>query len=138
MWAVNFAIYYGIKCGYDEYLKSLRPVPSPYLVNGKLSKLAKQGESLFAKTGCVDCHHGDYTTNGLKYNAGTGVEEYDGVAFDTPSLKEVWRTAPYLYNGSAKTIKEVLVDFNKKDQHGATSKLSEKELEALEQYILSL
>ena len=122
----------------DEYMKSMRPVPSPYLVNGKLSKLAKQGKALYTKAGCDLCHHGEYLTDGVKYNVGTGVEEYDGVAFDTPTLKEVWRTAPYLYNGSAKTIKEVLTEFNKKDQHGITSKLSEKELEALEQYILSL
>ena len=122
----------------DEYLKSLRPVPSPYLVNGKLNKQAKQGEALFVKTGCAVCHHGDYYTDGSKYDVGTGTDEYTGISFDTPSLKEVWRTAPYLYNGSAKTIKEVILDFNKNDNHGATSRLTEKEIEALEQYILSL
>ena len=122
----------------DEYLKSLRPILSPYLVNGKLSKLAKQGEMLFIKAECHLCHNGAYLTDGQKYDVGTGIEEYDGVAFDTPTLKEVWRTAPYLYNGSATTIKDVLTKFNKNDRHGVTSNMSEKEIEALEQYILSL
>ena len=122
----------------DEYLKSLRPLLSPYLENGKLSKLAKQGEALFKKAECHSCHSGAYLTDGRKYDVGTGVEEYDGFAFDTPTLKEVWRTAPYLYNGSAPTIKDVLTKFNQNDRHGVTSKLTEKEIEVLEQYILSL
>ena len=122
----------------DEYLKSLRPVPSPYLVNGKLSKKAKQGESLFKQAGCNTCHSGVYWTDGKKYDVGTGIEEYTGVPFDTPTLKEVWRTAPYLYNGSAVTMKEVLTKFNKNDKHGVTSKMTKEEIEALEEYILSL
>ena len=122
----------------DEYLKSLRPLPNPYLVKGKLSALAKQGEKLFIKAECHSCHSSSYLTDGQKYDVGTGIDEYAGFAFDTPTLKEVWRTAPYLYNGSAPTIKEVLTKFNKNDRHGVTSKMTEKEIEALEQYILSL
>jgi YVTN family beta-propeller protein len=122
----------------DEYLKSLRPVPSPYLINGKLSPKAKQGETLFKQAGCHSCHNGAYLTDGKKYDVGTGIDEYTDVPFDTPTLKEVWRTAPYLYNGSAVTMKEVLTKFNKNDKHGITSKMTEKEIEALEQYILSL
>ena len=122
----------------DEYLKSLRPMLSPYLINGKLSKVAKQGEALYEQAGCRTCHGGDYLTDGKKYNVGTGIEEYTNVAFDTPTLREAWRTAPYLYNGSAATIKDVLTKFNKDDRHGATSKMSEQEIEALELYILSL
>ncbi|MDR1154217.1 MAG: c-type cytochrome [Bacteroidales bacterium] len=122
----------------DAYLKSLRPVPSPYLVNGKLSRLAKQGETLFVQAGCNSCHNGEYLTDGKMYNAGTGVEEYTDAPFDTPALKEMWRTAPYLYNGSAVTIRDVITKFNKNDRHGETSKMSEKEIEALERYILSL
>ena len=31
----------------DAYLKSLQPVPSPYLVNGELSEKAKAGKEVF-------------------------------------------------------------------------------------------
>ena len=36
----------------DKYLKSLKPVPSPLLVNGKLSPAAQRGEKLFKTAGC--------------------------------------------------------------------------------------
>jgi len=122
----------------DEYLKSLRPVPSPYLVNGKLSKKAKQGKALFKKADCTRCHSGKYFTDGKKYDVGTGIGEDVGTLFDTPTLREVWRTAPYLYNGSALTMKEVLKEFNKEDKHGITSNMTEQEIEALAEYVLSL
>jgi DNA-binding beta-propeller fold protein YncE len=122
----------------DKYLRSLAGLPSPYLENGKLSKKAQSGKKIFEQAGCSGCHNGAYLTDGQKYNVGTGIDEYTDVPFDTPTLKEIWRTTPYLYNGSAKTIHEVITTFNANDKHGATSKLTEKELEALEQYILSL
>ena len=122
----------------DQYLRSLTPLPSPYLKNGKLSKTAQKGKQIFERVGCADCHNGQYLTDGKKYDVGTGIDEYTNVPFDTPTLKEIWRTAPYLYNGSAKTIKEVLTIFNKEDKHGITSNLTEEEIIALEEYILSL
>ena len=122
----------------DEYLKSLRAMPSPYLINGKLNKKAKLGEALYIKAKCNTCHNGEYLTDGKKYDAGTGIEEYTGFPFDTPTLREIWRTAPYLYNGSAVTIKDVLTKFNKDDKHGITSKMTEQEIDALAEYILSL
>lgn len=122
----------------DQYLRSLEPLVSPYRVNGELSKKAQQGERIFEKAGCIHCHNGAYYTDKAMYDVGTGIDECEGMKFDTPTLNEVWRTAPYLYNGSAKTIREVLTRFNEGDRHGTTSDLSEKEIEALEEYILSL
>jgi YVTN family beta-propeller protein len=121
----------------DEYLKSLKPIASPYLVGGKLSKAAKNGEKLFKKTGCGRCHTGQLYTNMGKYDVGTGTDEEDYTEFDTPTLVEVWRTAPYLHDGRAATIKEVLTKFNKDDQHGETSNLGEKEIADLAEYILT-
>ena len=122
----------------DQYLRSLKPLQSPYLKNGKLSKTAQKGKQIFEHAGCADCHNGRYLTDGKMYDAGTGINEYLNVPFDTPSLIEIWRTAPYLYNGSAKTMKDVLTTFNKDDKHGKTTNLTEKEIEALVEYILSL
>jgi len=121
----------------DEYLKSLRPIVSPYLVGGKLSKAAKNGQKLFKKAECTRCHVGPLYTNMGKYDVGTGTDEEDYMEFDTPTLVEVWRTAPYLHDGRAVTIKEVLTKFNKDDQHGKTSKLSEEEIADLAEYILT-
>ena len=57
--------------------------------------------------------------------------------FDTPSLVEVWRTAPYLYDGRAVTMQQVLTEFNKNDMHGMTSKLSGEQIDDLAEFVLS-
>ena len=122
----------------DVYLKSLKPVPSPNLINGKLTKKAKKGRIVFEKSGCNNCHSGVYFTDGKKYDAGTGIYPHENEKFDVPGLLEIWRTAPYLYDGRAKTMKEVFMKFNSEDKHGLTRSLSGNELENLVEYVLSL
>jgi len=124
----------------DEYLKSMKPIPSPFLVKGKLSESAKRGKVVFeGKAGCTACHSGKLFTDGEKYDVGTGRDSEAKKEFDTPTLIEVWRTAPYLYDGRAVTIVELLKPkYNPKDQHGSTTKLTEKEKTDLAEYILSL
>ncbi len=121
----------------DKYLKSLRPVPSPYLVNGKLSASAKRGRKIFNKARCDSCHKGRLHTDLQQYNVGTGKGLDKDRKFDTPTLVEVWRTAPYLYDGRAVTIEEVLTKYNPDDKHGLTSKLSDKEITDLANFVLS-
>ena len=72
------------------------------------------------------------------HDVGTGSGNEAGTRFDTPGLREIWRTGPYLYDGRAATMREVLTTFNKDDKHGITSGLSEEELSDLEEYIKSL
>ena len=123
----------------DAYLKSLKPVPSPYLVNGKLSRRAMRGKRIFeGKAGCWACHKGKYFTDMEKHDVGTGTEISKGKEFDTPTLREIWRTGPYLYDGRAATMKAVFREYNKSDKHGKTSKLTEEECSDLVEYVLSL
>ena len=123
----------------DEYLMSLKPLPSPYLEKGSLSSAARNGEKLFEKAGCVDCHPASSLyTNLTRYNVGTGKNREVDTEFDTPTLVETWRTAPYLHDGRAVTIKDVLGKFNVDDQHGETSKLSAREISDIAEFILSL
>ena len=121
----------------DKYLKSLRPVPSPYLVNGKLSASAKRGRRIFSKARCASCHKGRLHTDLRQYNVGIGKSLDKDREFDTPTLVEAWRTAPYLYDGRAVTIEEVLTKYNPDDKHGLTSKLSDKEITDLGNFVLS-
>jgi YVTN family beta-propeller protein len=58
--------------------------------------------------------------------------------FDTPTLRGVWATAPYLHDGSAATIEEVLVKRNPQNRHGNVKGLTEQERKALVEYVLSL
>lgn len=118
----------------DAYLKSVEHVPSPYLVNGQLSTDALQGKTIF-QSRCAGCHSGQYYTDMSSHNVGTG--RGTGESLDTPVLSEVWRTAPYLQDGSAATMLEVLTD-NPGDQHGTTSDLTTEEKNDLAEYVLSL
>jgi YVTN family beta-propeller protein len=121
----------------DKYLKSLKPVPSPYLVDGKLNKSARRGRRIFKKADCASCHKRPLYTDLEKYDVGTGKDREKGMKFDTPTLVEVWRTAPYLYDGRATTIKDVLTTHNSNDKHGKTSNLTEKQINDLAEFVLS-
>lgn len=90
----------------NEYLKSLKPVESPYRnSDGTLTESAMRGKSLFeGKAGCISCHSGEIKgQDKLIYN---NFSDERGTLI--PPLREVWRTAPYFYNGSVLTIDEVL------------------------------
>lgn len=121
----------------DAYLRALKPVPSPYLDGSGLSKAAKRGRKVFEKAACVQCHPEPLFSDLKKYNVGLGLGRHQDTAFDTPTLVENWRTAPYLYDGRAATMKEVVTTLNKDDSHGRTSGLSSKEIDDLVEYILS-
>jgi cytochrome c peroxidase len=121
----------------DEYLKSLTPIPSPYLVDGQLSARAARGKSIFDQAGCATCHSGPLYTDMKMYDVGTGSGLDKDREFDTPTLIEVWRTAPYLHDGRAATMKEVLTIYNRQDKHGVTSNLTDSEIEDLAEFVLS-
>lgn len=125
----------------DAYLKSLKPIPSPHLVNGKLSKAALRGKKLFEDevVGCTECHKGKYFTDQKSHDVGTR-SEYDKEKdiFDTPALTEVWRSGPYLHDGSAVTIRDVLTTRNQKGEHGTVRKLTQEQINDLAEYVLSL
>ncbi|MCF0234027.1 MAG: hypothetical protein HUK22_03505, partial [Thermoguttaceae bacterium] len=104
-------------CAVDEYLSSLKPTPSPYLVNGELSESAKRGKLLFEsdRTGCSICHPAPLYTDLRLHKVGSqGIDDYH-TAFDTPTLIEVWRTAPYMNTGEYLTIPDLLFE----GKHGA-------------------
>ncbi len=125
----------------DAYLESLHPVPSPRLVGGRLSAAAARGQALFqrAQVGCINCHPPPLFTDLAAHTVGTA-GDYDHASdqFDTPTLVELWRTAPYLHNGSAATVHDVLRARNPNDEHGHTAHLSPQEIDDLVEYLLSL
>jgi cytochrome c peroxidase len=122
----------------DEYLKALEAMPSPHLVDGKLSESAEKGKKVFSVAGCADCHDGPYYTDLQKYDVGTGRGREKETEFDTPTLVETWRTAPYLHDGRAATLKDMLTKFNPEDRHGETTKLSAEQLKDLVEFVMSL
>lgn len=125
----------------DEYLKSLQPVPSPYLIDGKLSESAKRGEKLFhsSRTGCAECHSPPLFTDLQLHDVGTMSHKDSRRKFDTPTLIEVWRTAPYMHDGRYKTIDETIFEGKKHvNTDGKLDRLTPQEKKDLVQYVLSL
>jgi DNA-binding beta-propeller fold protein YncE len=132
------------------YTNSFSFTLSPHAEQG-LSTLAEQGRALFFSetTGCADCHVGPFFTDStprplveiVRHDVGTGEDdptETIGPSYDTPTLLGVYRTAPYLHDGRAATLKEVVSTYNRHDKHGVTSHLSETQLEALVAFLRSL
>jgi len=124
----------------DEYLKSLTPMPSPYLVDGSLSDAAERGKQLFfsGRVGCARCHPEPLYTD-MKLHDVDSRNRYDRRSdFDTPTLIEAWRTAPYMHDGSYTTIQELIG----KGQHGKSTGdvagLTEQEVNDLAEFVLSL
>ncbi len=116
------------------WVKSLEPVPSPLLVKGKLSEKARRGKVVFEKTGCGTCHLAPLFTDKKTHDVGTRAKHDRRDTFDTPTLIETWRTAPYLHDGRYTTLKEIF----SKGRHGDSDKLTDEEIEALVEYVGSL
>ncbi|MCI0376435.1 MAG: c-type cytochrome [Gemmataceae bacterium] len=116
---------------------------------GKLSEAAQRGKALFFRKelGCATCHSGPYFTDSTLqkpyklHDVGTGNDdptEKMGAKYDTPTLLGIYRTAPYLHHGKAKTLHEVLTAFNKGDRHGKTSQLAKAEIDDLVEFLKAL
>ncbi len=121
---------------------------SPHAKNG-LSESARRGKEIFfaAETKCAECHSGPfYTDSTLEkpfklHDVGTGEDdpsEKMGPKFDTPTLLGVYRTAPYLHHGKARTLEEVLIDCNRQDHHGKTSHLTREQIADLVEFLKAL
>lgn len=121
----------------DAYLKSLKPSS---FVSTFARESVERGRALFHSeiTQCSSCHSGPLYTDLKAYDVGTKGPYDREDSFDNPTLIELWRTAPYLHDGRAATIHEVLTTFNPDDEHGVTSRLSEQDLADLEAYLLAL
>ncbi len=97
-----------------------------------LSESAKRGRELFftARANCAACHVGANFTDEKYHNLGVGMaaekpdigreavtkNPADRGAFKTPTVRNVALTAPYMHDGSQKTLEEV-VDWYAKGGH---------------------
>jgi YVTN family beta-propeller protein len=131
------------------YTNSFQSRPSPHAAgSGKLTPEAQRGKKLFfaPETKCATCHTGPYyTDSSLKkpfnlHDVGTGdsPREKMGAKYDTPTLVGVYRTGPYLHDGRAKSLRDVLTTCNNDDRHGKTSHLKPTEVDELVAFLKSL
>jgi len=115
----------------------LQPEPNPNpAANGDLQNpnAAQRGKSVFVSAGCFSCHSGGAFTDRSPHEVGTGRK------LDTPSLVQVWDKAPYLHDGRAETLTELLnpAIYDKPDAHGKLSQLTASQKDDLKAYLLAI
>ena len=90
--------------------------------SGALSAQQREGLKLFrGKAGCAVCHPGPNFTDERFHNTGIGGDsgrfaitksEQDRGAFKTPGLRQVAEGAPYMHDGSLRTLDDVVEHYN--------------------------
>lgn len=125
--------------------------PNRYrLPNGELTPAQERGKAIFeravdkggkriAETNqCSYCHSGPKYTIRQSFDVGSGKPTDRSPLVDTPQLNNVYLTAPYLHDGSARTLEEIWTVYNPKDTHGRTNDLTKDELNDLIEYLRTL
>jgi YVTN family beta-propeller protein len=125
------------------YVSSLTTrIPSPYrTAAGKLTASQRQGKALFDAKGCATCHAGPrFTISGdasKLRNIGT-IDKAAGKrlagplkGIDVPTLRGVHASAPYLHDGSAKTIADAI-------RSHRNVKLTDRQVKLLSLYVKGL
>ncbi len=134
-----------------SYIKSMPLRPNRYrLPNGELTAAQERGKAIFERTRkkdgtpippanqCPVCHSGPHYTNQRLADVGSGKPTDRSPLFDVPQLNNIAFTAPYLHDGSARTLEEIWTVFNPKDTHGVTNDLQKDELNDLIEYLRTL
>lgn len=118
---------------------------SPHrLANGNLSSDAIAGKTIFQSQNCAACHSGTAFSDSAslaRHDVGTLLASsgqrlggnLDGI--DTPTLRGLWKTAPYLHDGSAATLQDVLVTKNISAKHSNLFSLTTTEINQLVAYL---
>jgi len=134
-----------------SYIKSLPLRPNRFrLPNGELTAAQERGKDIFERTRrkngapipqtnqCAFCHAGRHYTNQTQVDVGSGKWSDRSPVIDVPQLTNVALTAPYLHDGSARSLEEIWTVFNPKDTHGVTNDLAKDELNDLIEYLKTL
>jgi len=122
------------------------PAPDNPYRREALTDAQARGALVFKKAACDGCHVGETLTNNKQADVGTfivtGPIQDDAnvrkMGLNTPSLLGLARTAPYLHDGSAPTLKERLVQGRQSNRHGSTSHLSDADIDDLVAYLQTL
>ena len=119
------------------YVGSLAAETNPNLP--RLSVAAQRGKLLFeGKADCARCHTGPYFTDKRTHDVGVTSLNEPNARYDTPSLVEAYRTAPYYHDGRAATMREALTEHDSEGLHGNVRELIPQEIDDLIAYVLSL
>jgi len=133
------------------FVYSLPYRPNRYrLSNGELTPAQERGKAIFERTvyrngrpipeanQCATCHSGPKYTNQKQVDVGSGKLTDRSPVIDVPQLPNLAYSAPYLHDGSARSLEEIWTVFNPKDTHGVSNDLTKDELNDLIEYLKTL
>ncbi|MEW5854395.1 MAG: c-type cytochrome [Myxococcota bacterium] len=121
----------------DQLAAFIDTIPEPdnvYRTKEELLAQLQRGEELFHDpvVGCTECHQGEHRTDNRSWDVGTGMR------VQTPVLHGVHLTAPYLHDGSAPTLEDLLDRLVRSNLMGRGDHLSDDDMAALAAYLRSL
>jgi YVTN family beta-propeller protein len=132
----------------SSYVRTMRLRPNRWrLPNGELTPAQERGKAIFERSvdrfkkpiplenQCSYCHSGPKGTSQRSFDVGTKKATDQSGLFDTPQLANVAMTAPYLHDGSARSMEEIWTIYNPDDKHGRTNDLTKDELNDLIEYL---
>jgi YVTN family beta-propeller protein len=130
------------------YVRSLEPRPNRWrLPGGELTPAQDRGKAIFERAvdrfgkpipeanRCSNCHSGPKGTNQKIIDVGTRKPTDNTGLLKSPPLTNIALTAPYLHDGSARTLEEIWTVYNPDDKHGRTNDLTKDELNDLIEYL---
>jgi cytochrome c peroxidase len=116
------------------FLATFDHPPNP----NKPTDVTKRGDAVFrGKANCVRCHKGEqYTSEGV-YDVGLEPDGSPYRLWNPPSLRGVWDRGPYLHDGRAQTLSDVLRKHHAPEKLGGAA-LTEEERRELIAFLLTL
>ena len=127
------------------FIESMPKADNPH--NNTPADVMRRGQTAFDKAECGTCHSGESFTDQTFADVGTYVltgAVQDNLSLlprgglNTPSLLGLARSAPYLHDGSALTLKARIMTGKSENKHGKTSGLTDAEVDDLVSYLKAL
>jgi YVTN family beta-propeller protein len=130
------------------YVRGIRARKNRFLLPGsELTQAQERGKTIFERAvdkfkkpipeynRCSYCHSGPKGTNQKIVDVGTRKPTDNTGLLKAPVLTNIALTAPYLHDGSARSLEEIWTVFNPEDKHGRTNDLTKDELNDLIEYL---
>ncbi len=121
------------------FIDTIRPAPSGAALS-PLSPAQLRGQALFQDetVGCATCHNGAHLTDNLSWDVDSQATSFDIREFQTPVLHGLDRSGPYMHDGSAATLRDLVFNFVATDRMGNGSHLDDSALEDLAAFLATL
>jgi cytochrome c peroxidase len=117
------------------FLETLEHPPNPH---AELTESARRGQTLFkGKAKCAKCHKGEDYTSISNYDVKLESDGSPYKLWNPPSLLGLWDRGPYLHDGRAATLRDLLEKHHQPEKLGGEA-LTKEEQQDLIEFLRSL